>query len=202
MPQYILKYPIVGKIYSANNPKDAGKKAFLDLCRYNNYNQSRITIIENNSKKEYNFLGMTNDKINQYNEVLKSKNPIQIGGNSSVNDRQFYDKLSEISGNINLSVDELTKILKQKFEPKDDMIILVKDGLNKLDDLNRNVDIIARSLGNQKINVDKKKITESEESLESLPITDDKSEMINENLESEKKKEEKEEKDGKGCVIM
>ena len=52
MPQYILKYPIDGTIYSANNPKEAGKKAFLDLCKYYNYDQSRITILENNSKKE------------------------------------------------------------------------------------------------------------------------------------------------------
>jgi len=147
MPQYILKYPNYGTIYSANNPKEAGKKAFLDLCKYNNYDQSRITILENNSKKEFNFLGMTNNKLDQYDKVLKSKNPIQIGGSNMISDKDFYNKISEISGNINLSMDELTKILKLKYEPNDnDIILLVKDGLNKLNTLNENVNIIKNNI--------------------------------------------------------
>ncbi len=147
MPQYILKYPNYGTIYSANNPKEAGKKAFLDLCKYNNYDQSRITILENNSKKEFNFLGMTNNKLDQYDKVLKSKNPIQIGGSNMISDKDFYNKISEISGNINLSMDELTKILKLKYEPNDnDIILLVKDGLDKLNTLNENVNIIKNNI--------------------------------------------------------
>ena len=199
MPQYILKYPIDGKIYNANNPKDAGKKAFLDLCRYNNYDQSRITVIENNSKKEYNFLGMTDTKLDQYNQVLQSKNPIQVGGSSAVDDKEFYNKLSEISGNINLSVGELTKILKQKYEPKnDDVIVLIKDGLNKLDNINKNVDIIAKS--------HEKKI-ESIQNLMNIPMPtkdEKKGKSESKKAPSSEKSELKneEEKEGKGCVIM
>ena len=146
MNEYILKYPVQGKIYNSSDPKKAAKKAFLDIYKLKNVNQSRIKIIENNSKKEYNFIAMTDNKLNEYNKLLNSRNPIQVGGGSGINDREFYDKLTDISGDINLSVGELTKMLKQKFEPDDDVIFLLKDGLNKLDSINKGVEKISITL--------------------------------------------------------
>ena len=153
MPQYILKYPIDGKIYYSDNVKKAAKKAFLDLCKYNKYDQSRITIVDNDSKKEYKFIGMTNDKLNEYSKAIQLNNPIQIGGqpdgreNRQVDNRPVGNRdnrqvdnrdLQKISGNLNLTVDELTRMLKQKNEPNKELIFL-------LENIERNVDFIARS---------------------------------------------------------
>ena len=79
MSQYILTYPIDGKIYYSSTPKNAAQKAFIFLAK-NNYNQSRIILKDNNTKKEYNYIGMTNTKLNEYDEIFKSRNPIQLGG--------------------------------------------------------------------------------------------------------------------------
>ena len=53
MSQYILTYPIDGKIYYSNTPKKAAFKAFSDLVKYNNYDQARIILKDNNTKNEY-----------------------------------------------------------------------------------------------------------------------------------------------------
>ena len=140
MSQYILTYPIDGKIYYSSTPKNAAKKAFIFLAK-NNYNQSRIILKDNNTKKEYNYIGMTNTKLNEYDEIFKSRNPIQLGGGNELSDKDFYNKLSKLSGNINVSIDELSKILKAKYEPKEnnEIVLLVKEGINKLDQINNNV---------------------------------------------------------------
>ena len=148
MSQYNLTYPINDKIYYSNNPKQAAQKAFIHLAKYNKYNQSRIILQDNNTKKEYNYIAMTNTKLKEYNKIFKSKNPIQLGGGNELSDKDFYDKLSKLSGNINVSVDELSKILKAKYEPKDnnDIVLLVKEGINKLDQLNNNVNNINKEI--------------------------------------------------------
>lgn len=154
MSQYILTYPIDGKIYYSSTPKNAAKKAFLYLAKHN-YDQSRIILKDNNTKKEYNYIGMTNTKLDEYNKIIKSKNPIQLGGGNELSDKEFYNKLSKLSGNINVSIDELSKILKAKYEPKEnnDFVLLVKDGINKLDQLNNNVTNI-----NEEINIIRNKL--------------------------------------------
>ena len=112
MSQYILTYPIDGKIYYSSTPKKAAKKAFLNLIKYNNYNQSRLILKDNNTKKEYNYIGMTNSKLEEYKKLLQKRNPVQIGGNRNISNRIFYENLSLLSENIDVSIDELNKILK------------------------------------------------------------------------------------------
>ena len=144
MSQYILTYPIDCKIYYSSTPKKAAKKAFLDLIKYNNYNQSRLILKDNNTKKEYNYIGMTNLKLEEYKKLLQKRNPVQTGGNRNINDRDFYEKLSLLSENIEVSIGELNKILKEKYEPEDnnDIILMVKEGINKIDAINNNMTII------------------------------------------------------------
>ena len=75
------------------------------------------------------------------------KNYNQIGGSiEQVNDKEFFRKLSELSGSINLSVDELVKILKTKYDPdsdgpegKQNVVTLVTEGLGKLDEISGSV---------------------------------------------------------------
>ena len=222
MNEYILQYPIQGKVYNSNDPKKAAKRAFLDIYKLKNINQSRIKIIENNSKKEYNFIAMTDNKLNEYNKILNSRNPIQIGGANGINDREFYDKLTDISGDINLSVGELTKMLKQKFEPDDDVIFLIKDGLNKLDNINKGVEKISNTLEEREKNQvatqqknllnfsksipvvkttnlsDSQAITEDMQVLSKQPEQKKDNEEKNNDIEQEDEENQK----GRGCVIM
>lgn len=224
MNEYILQYPIQGKVYNSNDPKKAAKRAFLDIYKLKNTNQSRIKIIENNSKKEYNFIAMTDNKLNEYNKLLNSRNPIQAGGANGINDREFYDKLTDISGDINLSVGELTKMLKQKFEPDDDVIFLIKDGINKLDSINKGVEKISNTLEEREksqvvtkqknlINLsknipivkttnlyDSQALTEDMQVLSKQPEQKKDDEEKNNDVEQEEKEEENQK--GRGCVIM
>ena len=141
MSQYILTFPVSNKIYYSSTPKEAAKKAFIDLVKYNNHDQSRIILKDNNTKKEYNYIGITNSKLNIYKKLLNERNPVQLGGGSELSDQEFYKRLSKLSGNINVSVGELSKILKEKYEPKtsNEIVLLVKEGINKLDKINENI---------------------------------------------------------------
>jgi len=150
MSQYILTYPVDGKIYYSTTPKKAARKAFMDLVKYNNIDQSRVIIKNNNTKKEYNYLLFTNKKLNEYKKLFDNKNPIQMGGASNISDKEFYEKLSELSGNINMSVSELSQVLKNKYEPKEnkELVLLVKEGINKLDNINKNINNINQEVYN------------------------------------------------------
>ena len=148
MSQYILKSPDSGKIYYSKNPKKAALKAFKDLSKFQNIEQSRIILVNNNTKKEYSYLAFTNNKLDKYKKLFDSKNPIQRGGASNISDKEFYEKLSELSGNINMSVSELSQVLKSKYEPKEnkEIVLLVKEGLNKLENINNNINNISREV--------------------------------------------------------
>ena len=121
MNQYNLVYPENNKIYYGLNAKSVVTKVFRNIAKNNNLDQTRIILEDNNSKKHY-FVGMTNKKLNSYTEIVNNYNPIQSGGSvtalesgsSKIDDKEFFKKLSELSGSINLSVDELVKILKTK----------------------------------------------------------------------------------------
>ena len=146
MNQYNLISPDTNKIYYGTNPKLVATKIFKNLKK-KNINQTRICFEENNTKKKYYYIGMTNNKLDEYENEINKKNSNQIGGSmEQINDKDFFRKLSELSGSINLSVDELVKILKTKYDPDSDapegnpnVITLVTEGLGKLDTINNSV---------------------------------------------------------------
>ena len=146
MNQYNLISPDTNKIYYGTNPRLVATKVFRNLAK-NNIAQSRICLEENNTKKKHFFVGMTSNKLNDYEDLVNKKNSNQIGGSiEQVNDKEFFRKLSELSGSINLSVDELVKILKTKYDPdsdgpegKQNVVTLVTEGLGKLDEISGSV---------------------------------------------------------------
>ena len=161
MNQYNLVYPENNKIYYGLNAKSVATKVFRNIAKNNNLDQSRIILEDNNSKKKHYFVGMTNKKLNSYTEIVNNYNPIQSGGSattlesgsSKIDDKEFFRKLSELSGSINLSVDELVKILKTKYDPETEsaqdeknVVTLVNDGIDKLDTLNKTVSDISVDL--------------------------------------------------------
>lgn len=147
MIQFNLEYPENDKIYFSKTPKEAAKNAFNELQKKNKNEISRIIISNNNSKKNYEFIAITDKKIKQFTSVYQSRNPIQLGGSSNIDDDQFYDEINKISGNINLSVSELSKILNKKFKPNnDEVILLLQDGISKIENINHNISIIADSI--------------------------------------------------------
>jgi hypothetical protein len=153
MNQYNLISPDNNKIYYGTNPKSVATKVFRNLVK-NNLNQSRICLEDKNTKRKYFFIGVTNKKLNTYEEIINKKNSNQIGGSiEQIDDKDFLKKLSELSGSINLSIDELVKILKTKYDPESEseggennIITLVTEGLSKLDTLNNNVETINKEI--------------------------------------------------------
>ena len=99
---------------------------------------------------------MTNNKLNKYSEIVNKLNINHVGGSmeakQKIDDTEFFKKLSELSGSINLSVDELVKILKTKYDPDSEsnnegnIITIVNNGFEKLDILNKNVSNISSDL--------------------------------------------------------
>jgi hypothetical protein len=164
MNQYNLIYPENNKIYYGTNPKSVATKVFRNIAKGKNTEQSRIVIEDNNSKKKHYFIAMTNKKLNKYENIVNKLNTNQIGGSNfgeginaenqgKIDDKEFFRKLSELSGNINLSVDELVKILKTKYDPEsesekeaENVVTIVNDGIEKLDILNENVANISSDL--------------------------------------------------------
>jgi len=146
MNQYNLISHDTNRIYYGTNPKLVATKVFRNLTK-SNIDQTRICLEDNNTKKKYYYLGMTSNKLNEYQKEINKKNPNQIGGSAEqVDDKELFRKLSDLSGSINLSVDELVKILKTKYDPDSDgpegkpnVITLVTEGINKLDTLNNSV---------------------------------------------------------------
>ena len=153
MNQYNLIYPKNDKIYYGINPKLVATKVFRNLAKNKKFDQSRIILEENNTKKKYHFIGMTNNKLNNYSEIVNKLNINHVGGSNTnekkIDDTEFFKKLSELSGSINLSVDELVKILKTKYDPDSDsindgnVITVVNNGIEKLDILNKNISDIS-----------------------------------------------------------
>jgi hypothetical protein len=160
MNQYNLIYPENNKIYYGTNARLVATKVFRNIAKSKDRQQSRIILEENNSKKKHYFVAMTNDKLNKYTQIVNKLNPNQVGGSQSntnavdvIDNKEFFKKLTELSGSINLSVDELVKILKTKYDPESEseaqethIVTLVNDGIDKLDTLNQNVSNISADL--------------------------------------------------------
>ena len=164
MNQYNLIYPENNKIYYGTNPKSVATKVFRNIAKGKSTEQSRIILEDHNSKKKHYFVAMTNKKLNKYEDIINKLNTNQIGGSNyggsipaenqgKIDDKEFFRKLSELSGSINLSVDELVKILKTKYDPEsesekeaENVVTIVNDGIEKLDILNENVANISSDL--------------------------------------------------------
>lgn len=185
MNQYNLIYPLEGKIYYSESSKNAAKKALSDLFKSNKYDQTRLILENNNTKEKFNFIGIKNNRLQEYKKLLESKNPIQIGGDDEINDKEFYSKLSELSGNLNITIGELSKILKTKYDPESDhnneVILLIKDGITKLEEMNNNIGNI-----NENINEIKGKLIDTNSDSEKSVDLDLKNNLEIQNIKSKK----------------
>jgi hypothetical protein len=130
MDQYNMILPNDKKIYFETNPKAVALKVFRKLNK-NKINQSRIIFENNTTKKKYEYIAMTNKKLNDY----KKLNTIQFGGSNLSNDKQFLNQLKKISSDLELTFSEFRKIIDSKIQPEtnDDIFVKVVDQLDKLD---------------------------------------------------------------------
>jgi len=122
--------PDTNKIYFETNPKNVALKVFRKLNK-NKINQSRIIFENNSTKKKYEYIAMTNNKLDYY----KKLNSIQSGGSNLSNDQEFLNQLNKISSDLELTFGEFKKIISSKIEPEpsDDIFVKVVDQLDKLD---------------------------------------------------------------------
>jgi uncharacterized membrane protein YdfJ with MMPL/SSD domain len=130
MDQYNMILPNDKKIYFETNPKAVALKVFRKLNK-NKINQSRIIFENNTTKKKYEYIAMTNKKLNDY----KKLNTIQFGGSNLSNDKKFLNQLKKISSDLELTFSEFRKIIDSKIQPEtnDDIFVKVVDQLDKLD---------------------------------------------------------------------
>ena len=130
MDQYNMILPDTNKIYFETNPKNVALKVFRKLNK-NKINQSRIIFENNSTKKKYEYIAMTNNKLDHY----KKLNSIQSGGSNLSNDQEFLNQLNKISSDLELTFGEFKKIISSKNEPEpsDDIFVKVVDQLDKLD---------------------------------------------------------------------
>tara|TARA_B100001093_G_scaffold88330_2_gene80335 strand:- start:540 stop:1121 length:582 start_codon:yes stop_codon:yes gene_type:complete len=130
MDQYNMILPDTNKIYFETNPKNVALKVFRKLNK-NKINQSRIIFENNSTKKKYEYIAMTNNKLDYY----KKLNSIQSGGSNLSNDQEFLNQLNKISSDLELTFGEFKKIISSKIEPEpsDDIFVKVVDQLDKLD---------------------------------------------------------------------
>lgn len=157
MNQYNLLYPDNNKIYYGIDAKSVAIKVFKNISK--DLDQSRICLENNNTKKKYHFVAFKKEKLLELDNLLE-----QNGGNLD-DDAVFYTKLNELSGNINLSVNELVKILKTKYDPHNELIHhdkvfnMLDEGLKKIEQIDNSVRNINKGLGVAKDVVDPLKDT-------------------------------------------
>ena len=65
MDQYNMILPDNNKIYFDTNPKNVALKVFRKLNK-NKINQTRIIFENNSTKKKYEYIAMTNNKLDHY----------------------------------------------------------------------------------------------------------------------------------------
>ena len=142
MDQYNMILPDTNKIYFETNPKNVALKVFRKLNK-NKINQSRIIFENNSTKKKYEYIAMTNNKLNDY----KKLNSVQSGGSNLSNDKEFLNQLYKISSDLELTSSEFNKIISSKIKPEtsDDIFVKVVDQLdgldNKVDELSKKFNI-------------------------------------------------------------
>ena len=138
MDQYNMILPDTNKIYFETNPKNVALKVFRKLNK-NKINQSRIIFENNSTKKKYEYIAMTNNKLNDY----KKLNSNQSGGSNLSNDKEFLNQLNKISSDLELTFSEFKKIISSKIKPETDNDIFVKV-VDQLDDLDNKVDELSK----------------------------------------------------------
>ena len=150
MSQYNLIYPNNKKIYYGNNPKKIARKVFKNLAKNNNVSQQRICLENNNTKKKYHFVGITNKKLNDYENIINSKNLNIYGGGKEIDDKDFLKNISNLTQDLAISIDDLNKIIRQKYDPEKEEKLEddKKYGqlLNKIDQGIERLDSIDKSL--------------------------------------------------------
>ena len=131
MDQYNMISPNNNKIYFETNPKNVALKVFRKLNK-DNINQSRIVFENNSTKKKYEYIAMTNKKLNDYKKLAS----FQTGGSNISNDKEFLNQLKNISGKLLLTIEEFKKLIDSKTEPKnkEDIFVKVVEHLDRLDD--------------------------------------------------------------------
>ena len=170
----VMTNPIRGNyIYKTRDIKKAGKKAFSYISKKYNLNKSIITLLDLDTNNEYKFIAMKPPYLNR-----------QTGG--ATNNKEFMEKIKNITKTIDESLGTLDEAIQEKQEKDDsnNIILIAKNGVQKLEDINSKLDEI-----NNKIDIftgTKKKIDVKEEE-----DTEDKiMETIAKNIEKEEVKKE------------
>ncbi len=85
----------------------------------------------------------------------------------SYNESEFQENLSKLSGNINMTVEELIKLLKTKYEPnlakQHKLIVIANNGLNKLENISSRLNNLESQLSPDDDGKKKKKKSNNEE---------------------------------------
>ena len=188
----VMINPIKGDcVYKTKDIKKAGKKAFSHISRKYKINKSLITLLDLNTNKEYKFIAMkppfennqtgggSDENLNQITNKLE-----KLGGAS--NNTEFMNKLKNITKTIDESLGNLDDAIEEKQKKDDDnnIILIARDGVSKLDEINKKLELINEKIDNyQKGNT----------SEDSKDKKDDEAEQKNEDL-AEQKEEDLEEK--------
>lgn len=152
----VMINPIKGDcIYKTKDIKKAGKKAFSHISRKYKINKSLITLLDLNTNKEYKFIAMkppfennqtgggSDENLNQITHKLES-----LGG--AGNNTEFMNKLKNITKTIDESLGNLDDAIEEKQKKDDDnnIILIARDGVSKLDEINKKLELINEKIDN------------------------------------------------------
>ena len=152
----VMTNPIRGNvIYKTKDIQKAGKKAFSYISKKFKLNKSIITLLDLNTDKEYKFIAMKPPYINK----------LQQHGGAPEN-KEFMEKIKNITKNIDESLGTLDEAIQEKQEKDDsnNIILIAKDGLTKIDEVNKTLKEISEKIDGIKIST-KDNISTSEEEL-------------------------------------
>jgi len=142
MKQYLLIKPNNDLILNADTPIIAAKIAFKKLSKNKNLKQTRLVLKDINDNSIYEYIAMSDNKLNEYKNLYESYNPVQIGGSSQISDNDFYKSLAQISGNLNTTTNEMNKLIRSNDVSEtenDEVIFMIKDSVNRMKELNNDV---------------------------------------------------------------
>jgi len=158
----VMINPIKGDcIYKTKDIKKAGKKAFSYISRKYKINKSLITLLDLNTNKEYKFIAMkppfennqtgggSDENLNKITNKLEN-----LGGAN--NNTEFMNKLKNITKTIDESLGNLDDAIEEKQKKDDDnnIILIARDGVSKLDEINKKLELINEKIDNyQKGNI-------------------------------------------------
>ena len=123
----VMTNPIKGDcIYKTKDIKKAGKKAFSTISKKYNINKSLITLLDLNTNKEYKYIAIKPPYVNE-----------QLGG--AADNKAFMEKIKNITKNIDESLGTLDEAIEEKQQNDDsnNIILLAKDGVSKLDEISK-----------------------------------------------------------------